>query len=80
MQDKRYINGGYRPYGPPSCLNYGQSNLTSTKLQIKDPMMLMCVWISFIHIWVREVMLYFTIHDLTIQEFNNTLLKRDFGI
>ena len=38
-----YNIGGCRPYGPPSCLNYGQSNLTSTKLQIKDPIMLTCV-------------------------------------
>ena len=27
-----YIIGGFRPYGPPSCLNYGQSNLNSTKI------------------------------------------------
>ena len=60
-----YNIGGCRPYGPPSYFNYGQSNLTSTRLQIKDPIMLTCVD-KFHSLLGREVMLYFTIHDLSI--------------
>ena len=29
-----YNIGGCRPYGPPSCLNYGQSNFTQQRLPV----------------------------------------------
>ena len=49
-----YNIGGYRPYRPPSCLNYGQSNFTQQRLPIKNPIMLLCVWIGSIQVWVGK--------------------------
>ena len=74
-----YNIGGCRPYGPPSCLNYGKSFLIQLRLSNKNPIIFLCVD-RFHSSLVREVMLYFTIHDLPIQDFNNTLLTRHFVI
>ena len=74
-----YNFGGCRPYGPPSCLNYGQSSLIQQRLSNKNPIMLLCV-IRFHSSLGREIMHYFTIHDLVNTWINNTLLAIDFGI
>ena len=79
MGTQLYNIGDCRPCGPPSCLNHGKSIINQHRLSNKNPIMLLCVT-RFHSSLGREVMHYFTIHDLTIQDFKNTLLTRDFGV